>query len=138
MVPAIPMRCAPRTMLSRWMIDIAKLPVLSKSGARGQHLLMPVEVSHRMKRKPIRNTYWYLMMMSRVRMLSLPTYALRFLFFFKSPYLPFFLVHSKISMVLQLASPFFGFLYLHHYFLYLRFFDTFIQKFPCCCNCFEQ
>ena len=32
MAPAIPMRCAPRTMLSRWMIDIAKLPVLSKSG----------------------------------------------------------------------------------------------------------
>jgi len=32
-VPATPMRCAPRTMLSRWMIDIAKLPVLSKSGS---------------------------------------------------------------------------------------------------------
>jgi len=27
------MRCAPRTMLSRWMIDIAKLPILSKSGS---------------------------------------------------------------------------------------------------------
>ena len=70
-----------------------------------------------MKRKPLRNTYWSLMMMSRVWMLSLPIYALRFLFFFKSPYLPFFLVHSKISMVLQLASPFFSFFILSPWFL---------------------